>query len=80
MTAEPRLNEGPDSRKRSVTIAGHRTSVSLEPEFWEALSEIAAARRRSVSALIGRIDETRGNRGLSAAVRVFVLEHYRSRP
>lgn len=75
MTDQP----GSDGRKRSVTIAGHRTSVSLENEFWDALSEIAADRRTSVSNLIAGIDETRGERGLSAAIRVFVLDWFRGR-
>lgn len=73
------MTDGPDDRKRSVTIAGHRTSVSLENEFWDALSEIAADRRLSVSSLIAGIDENRGERGLSAAIRVFVLDWYRAR-
>ena len=46
--------------KRSVMIAGHRTSVSLETPFWQALREIAAAREQSVQVLIGEIDEARG--------------------
>ena len=58
--------------KYSVAIDGHRTSVSLEPEFWQALKEIAAARRESLSALVSEVDRTReGN--LSSALRVFVL-------
>ncbi|MBT3926278.1 MAG: ribbon-helix-helix domain-containing protein [Rhodospirillaceae bacterium] len=58
--------------KYSVAIDGHRTSVSLEPEFWQALKEIAAARRESLSALVTEVDRTRqGN--LSSALRVFVL-------
>ena len=68
---------GPDERKRSVTIAGHRTSVSLENEFWDALAEIASERGISISALIAEIDEARGNRGLSAAIRVHVLDRFR---
>jgi len=60
-------------RKRSVTIAGHRTSVSLESAFWEALGAIAARRGLSIRALIERIDSARtGN--LSSSLRVFVLE------
>jgi predicted DNA-binding ribbon-helix-helix protein len=76
------MSEGPgaDSRKRSVTIAGHRTSVSLEDEFWEALAEIARAREVSLSRLIAEIDENRKDRGLSAAIRVYVLGWYRERP
>jgi len=58
--------------KRSVLIAGHPTSVSLEPEFWEALREIATARGRSINALVEEIDANRtGN--LSSAIRVHVL-------
>jgi len=59
--------------KRSVTLAGHRTSLSLEVIFWEQLVRIADARGQSVNALVAEIDEEReGN--LSSAVRVFVLE------
>jgi predicted DNA-binding ribbon-helix-helix protein len=59
--------------RRSVVIDGHRTSVSIEPEFWAALAEIAKARGRSVNAVIAEIDRARdGN--LSSAVRVFVLK------
>ncbi|KQT56951.1 arylsulfate sulfotransferase [Methylobacterium sp. Leaf456] len=59
--------------KRSVMIAGHRTSVSLEAEFWEALQEIARSENLSVQALIGRIDAERAGRNLSSAIRVHVL-------
>jgi predicted DNA-binding ribbon-helix-helix protein len=59
--------------KRSVSIAGHRTSVSLEQPFWEALHEIAAAQGRPVQALVGEIDASRGQQNLSSAIRVFVL-------
>lgn len=62
-------------RKRSVSIAGHATSVSLEDAFWDALTEIAKRRGESVSALIRDIDAGRdGN--LSSAIRVFVLRHH----
>ncbi|MCC7275129.1 MAG: ribbon-helix-helix domain-containing protein [Alphaproteobacteria bacterium] len=62
-------------RKHSVVIAGHRTSVSMETAFWEALRVIAEAEGRSVSALIADIDRKRtGN--LSGAIRVFVLRRY----
>ncbi|GJD39384.1 ribbon-helix-helix domain-containing protein [Methylobacterium bullatum] len=63
--------------KRSVMIAGHRTSVSLETPFWEALREIAAAREQSVQVLIGEIDAARGAQNLSSAIRVFVLAEMR---
>ena len=63
--------------KRSVSIAGHRTSVSLEAPFWEALCSIAARRGVSVQALVGAIDADRRDQNLSSAIRVFVLEAVR---
>ena len=63
--------------KHSLTIAGHRTSISLEAPFWDALNEIAAARGQSLSALVAEIDSARTSGGLSSAVRVYVLEHFR---
>jgi predicted DNA-binding ribbon-helix-helix protein len=62
--------------KHSVRIAGHATSVSLEPAFWEALREIAARRGIPVNALLTEIDAERGG-NLSSAIRLFVLERYR---
>ncbi len=59
--------------KRSVMIAGHRTSVSLEDPFWDALRGIAEARGLSLQALIGQIDAGRDGQNLSSAIRVFVL-------
>jgi predicted DNA-binding ribbon-helix-helix protein len=59
--------------KRSVAIAGHRTSISLEAPFWDALRAIAEARGVPVQALIGRIDAEREGQNLSSAIRVFVL-------
>ena len=65
--------------KRSLTIRGHRTSVSLEAEFWDALRAIAAARALSVNALAAEIDAGRGSDvGLASAIRVFVLDWCRS--
>jgi len=59
--------------KRSVTVAGHRTSITLEAPFWEALKALARARGQSVNALVAAVDrERRGS--LSGALRVFVLE------
>lgn len=66
--------------KRSVMIAGHRTSVSLEDPFWEALRVIASDRDQSVQALIGAIDAGRGAQNLSSAIRVFVLAAVRAGP
>lgn len=59
--------------KRSLSIEGHRTSLSLEPEFWDALQKAAARRGSSVSALVTTIDQQRGERNLSSAVRVWLL-------
>lgn len=64
--------------KRSVTIAGHRTSVSLEAPFWDALKEIAEARGLSLNALIEEIDGNRAS-NLSSALRVFALKTFRGR-
>ncbi|MCB8821325.1 ribbon-helix-helix domain-containing protein [Microvirga rosea] len=60
--------------KRSVSIAGHRTSISLEEPFWDALRELAARNALSVQSLIGRIDAERGEQNLSSAIRVFLLK------
>jgi predicted DNA-binding ribbon-helix-helix protein len=63
--------------KRSFTIAGHRTSISLEAAFWEALREAAEQERTSLAGLVQRIDEQRGGAGLSSAVRVWLLARAR---
>jgi len=65
-------------RKRSLTIAGHRTSIALEPQFWDALESIAQTRDVSLPHLIAEIDEKREDPNLSSAIRVFVLAWYRS--
>ncbi len=65
-------------RKHSVVIAGHRTSVSLEGAFWEALRDIAAERGVSINRLIADIDRRRGG-NLSSAIRVYVLAWQRDR-
>jgi predicted DNA-binding ribbon-helix-helix protein len=68
------------NHKRSVTISGHRTSVSLEVEFWQALSEIAGDLNRPLAKLIDDIDKREGrDKNLSSALRVFVLAYYRKR-
>ena len=59
--------------KRSLTLAGHRTSLSLEPEFWEALRREAARRDTSLAAIVAEIDRDRDVRNLSSAVRVWLL-------
>ncbi len=60
--------------KRSLVVAGHRTSVSLEDAFWRRLRTIAADRGLSVNALAAEVDAARGAANLSSALRVFVLE------
>jgi predicted DNA-binding ribbon-helix-helix protein len=64
--------------KRSVVIAGHKTSVSLEDAFWKRLKEIAGDRDMTLSELIGTIDSERENGNLSSALRLFVLDSYRT--
>ncbi len=64
--------------KHSLTLRGHRTSVSLEEEFWRAFRDIAAARGVPLNVLAAKIDEGRATDvGLASAIRVFVLAHYR---
>jgi predicted DNA-binding ribbon-helix-helix protein len=64
--------------KHSLTLHGHRTSVSLEPEFWDAFRAIAAIRATPLNALAAEIDAGRHEaEGLASAIRVFCLNHYR---
>ena len=65
--------------KRSLTIAGHRTSLSLEPEFWAALKKFASLERKSLAALVGEIDAQRGERNLSSAIRVWILQRLQAK-
>ena len=74
----------PSRNKRSLTIARHRTSVTLEEPFWDALGEIARAEGKSVAALVGEIDRRRSATdrralSLSAAIRLYVLERTKRR-
>ncbi len=64
--------------KRSIVIAGHKTSVSLEDAFWKCLKEIAGSRDMTLSDLVATIDTDRQQGNLSSAIRLFVLDHYRS--
>ena len=73
----PTAAAGERIRKHSVKIAGHSTSLSLEGAFWDALKQVAAGRGLSLNALIEEIDCGRST-NLSSAVRVFLLNHYRS--
>jgi predicted DNA-binding ribbon-helix-helix protein len=64
--------------KRSLTLHGHRTSVSLEPAFWDGFRAIADQRKIPLNQLAAEIDDQRGgDAGLASAIRVFVLTHYR---
>ena len=64
--------------KRSVAVGGHKTSVSLEDAFWSALKEIASDRKLTLSQLVDAIDTKRDHGNLSSALRLFVLDHYRT--
>ena len=64
--------------KRSIVIAGHKTSVSLEDAFWRGLKEIALGRDVTLSEIVSGIDSERNHGNLSSALRLFVLDHYRN--
>jgi predicted DNA-binding ribbon-helix-helix protein len=64
--------------KRSIVVAGHKTSVSLEDAFWKGLKEIADERRLTLSDLVSTIDTDRRQGNLSSAIRLFVLDHFRN--
>ncbi|RDV05223.1 ribbon-helix-helix domain-containing protein [Undibacter mobilis] len=75
--------EGPLGRKsaivkRSIELHGHKTSVSLEDQFWDGLRDIAERTRTPLPALLQTIDAQRGYANLSSAIRVYVLEHHRA--
>ncbi|AEM40958.1 ribbon-helix-helix domain-containing protein [Ketogulonicigenium vulgare] len=59
--------------KHSVTLHGHRTSIAVEPPFWEAFRAIAAQREMALNALVAEVDDARGDIGLATAIRLFVL-------
>lgn len=63
--------------KRSITLAGHKTSLALEKEFWHALEEISALDKISLPALIAKVDQQRSNSNLSSALRIYALAHFR---
>jgi predicted DNA-binding ribbon-helix-helix protein len=64
--------------KRSIVVAKHKTSVSLGDAFWKGLKEIAAQRGLTLSEMVATIDTSRVHGNLSSAIRLFVLDHYRS--
>lgn len=65
----------PGLRKRSILLAGHGTSLALEPEFWAVLDAAAARQGISLAGLVARIDAGRGERGLASACRVYALQN-----
>jgi predicted DNA-binding ribbon-helix-helix protein len=64
--------------KRSIVLDGHKTSVSLEEAFWIGMKEVAGQRSMTLSELIGEIDTNRHHGNLSSAIRLFVLDYFRS--
>ena len=64
--------------KRSVLVGGHKTSVSLEESFWSGMKDIAGQRGMTLSELVSEIDKNRQQGNLSSAIRLFVLDHFRS--
>ena len=65
--------------KRSVVLRGHKTSVSLENEFWDGLREIAEIKTVTLTSLLEQIDNDRRNANLSSAIRIFVFDYFRRR-
>lgn len=65
--------------KRSIVVAGHKTSVSLEEAFWNGMKEISGLRNMTLSELVGEIDSNRQQGNLSSAIRLFVLDHFKNR-
>ena len=63
--------------KRSIIVNGHKTSFSIEDQFWAALKSIAAERKLTLSQLVSTVDDNRKSGNLSSALRVFVLSQYR---
>jgi predicted DNA-binding ribbon-helix-helix protein len=66
-------------KKRSIVVAGRKTSITFEDEFWESLKEIAKERNETLKDLVNKINADRRSPNLSSAIRVFVLDYYRNR-
>jgi len=64
-------------KKRSISISGHNTSITLEDAFWQGLKEIATSKEVSVQKLIEEIDSVRQTNNLSSAIRIYVLQYFR---
>jgi predicted DNA-binding ribbon-helix-helix protein len=75
--APPREASSSSLAIRNVVVAGHRTSVRLEPLMWDALREITQLRGMTLHQLITEIDQTRETSSLTAAIRVYIVEFYR---
>jgi len=75
----PSLQQMARPSKRSFTIGGHRTSISMEAPFWDALQQVAALEKTTLAGLVATIDKARGDAGLSSAVRVWILDYFRRR-
>ena len=67
----------PNRLKRSIVLDGHKTSISLEAEFWKVFREIACQQKTKLSTLVSQVDQTRNDLNLSSAIRLFVLTHLR---
>jgi predicted DNA-binding ribbon-helix-helix protein len=65
--------------KRSIVIAGHKTSVSLEEAFWTSMKDISAYRKMTLSDLVSEINSVREQGNLSSAIRLYVLDHFKTR-
>jgi predicted DNA-binding ribbon-helix-helix protein len=65
--------------KRSIVVAGHKTSVSLEEAFWNSMKEISATRSMTLSDLVSEIDKSRKQGNLSSAIRLYVLDYFRTK-
>ena len=65
--------------KRSIVVAGHKTSVSLEEAFWHGMKEISGLHNKTLSEQVGEIDSNRTQGNLSSAIRLFVLDYFKSR-
>ena len=65
--------------KRSIVVGGHKTSVSLEEAFWNGMKEISGQRSMTLSEMVGEIDSNRQQGNLSSAIRLFVLDYFKSR-
>ena len=78
--AGPKKSQKSRVLRRPIMIGGHKTSISLEDDFWTALQEISAVKGVMVSKLVATIDHGREHANLSSAIRQYVLDYYRSHP